>query len=212
MRNLLLFFLFGTINTVYALNVNFILEKLQIRCRSLESIKAEFIQKTQVVTAGPIKIKEFEGIMYLKRPSKIRWDYYKPSIYQIISDGENIWFYDAEEKQVMIGKLKTYMDKRLLLSLFLNIKNLKKFFKIDYEEKDKFFILTLIPYQLIPSLKEAQIWIKKDNFEIKQVETKDFYGNKNKFQFVSIFFNPNLEDKFFVFQTPKGTEIIRLPD
>ena len=171
----------------------------------------DFVQKTKVITVSPPREKEFQGVMYLKRPGKIRWDYKPPKDYHIISDGEKIWFYDKKTKQVMVGKLEAYLDKNLISSLFLNIKNIKKFFYINGEEEKDCFKLTLTPHEPRPQLGEIVVWVKKKQLQIIKIQLTDLYGNVNILNFTKIIPNPVLKDSLFNLQPQPGVEKIRLP-
>jgi chaperone LolA len=187
------------------------MDKLETKCISLNTIQMEFVQKTKVITAKPPREKEFHGVMYLKRPGKMRWDYKPPKDYYIISDGEKIWFYDKKGKQVMVGKLEAFLDKHLISSLFLNIKNVKKFFYIKGEEKKDCFKLTLSLHKTRPQLEKVLVWVTKNKFQIVKIQLTDLYGNINIISFTKIIPNPSLKNSLFDFQPPPGVEKIRLP-
>ncbi|MCD6320275.1 MAG: outer membrane lipoprotein carrier protein LolA, partial [Candidatus Desulfofervidaceae bacterium] len=187
------------------------LDRFQERCGKLETIKAEFIQKTQVITVGPLKNKEKKGIMYLKRPSKMRWNYIIPEDYHIISDGNKIWFYDKKKKQVMVGKLNTFFDKHLLVSLFLDVKNVTKLFRVSLKEEENLIKLVLSPYPSRLGLRGVTVWITRKDYQITKIQLVDFYGNINTLTFTKIIYNPVLKDTLFSLQTPPGVELIRLP-
>ena len=39
------------------------------------------------------------GKFYLSRPGKFRWNYQKPFVQEIVSNGGKVWFYDADLEQ-----------------------------------------------------------------------------------------------------------------
>lgn len=200
----------GKIKLVWAITPAELLDKIQARCVDLNTLKAEFIQKTQIVTAGPLKNEEKKGVMYLKRPDKMRWDYKKED-YHIISDGNKIWFYDKKQKQVMIGKLERFFNKRLLISLFLDIKNVSRLFTMNLKEEEKGIKLMLIPKASGLNLKVITVWITKKDYQIRRVQLTDLYGNVNTLIFNKIVYNPKLKNAFFFLKTPPEVEVICLP-
>ena len=212
LKNLFFCLIFSCwLSPVWALNTSELIDKLERQCASLNAVQMDFVQKTKVITVRPPREKEFQGVMYLKRPGKIRWDYKPPKDYHIISDGEKIWFYDEKTKQVMVGKLEAYLDKHLISSLFLNIKNIKKFFYIKGEEEKDCFKLTLTPHEPRPQLGKIFVWVEKKELQIVKIQLTDLYGNVNILSFTKIIPNLALKDSLFNFQPPPGVEKIRLP-
>ena len=52
------------------------------------------------------------GKFYLSRPGKFRWNYEKPFVQQIVSNGGKVWFYDADLEQVTVKKLDDSLGRR----------------------------------------------------------------------------------------------------
>ncbi len=187
-----------------------VLGKLQEKSASLHTLKAHFTQDTLVVT-GLSRKKHMEGEMYLKRPQMMRWDYFIPQRYHVISDGKKIWFYDEGQNQVMIGKLAKFFDKQLLTSLFLDIKNVTKFFEIGIQEGKNAFTLALTPTQTHIGAKQILVKVRKTDYQITEIKFTDFYGNQNIIRLSRFVYNKPLKDSLFKFSPPKGVEIIHLP-
>ena len=193
-----------------ASSLEVVLEKLQEKSASLHTLKAYFTQDTLVVT-GLIRKKHMEGVMYLKRPQMMRWDYLLPQKYHVISDGKKIWFYDEEQNQVMVGKLGKFFDKQLLCSLFLDIKNVTKFFQIRLVEEKDAFSLELTPTQAHIGAKQILMKVRKNDYQITEIKFTDFYGNQNIIRLSRFVYNKALKDSLFRFSPPKGIEVIHLP-
>ncbi len=201
--------LLNGVNT-WAITVNMLLDKMQQKNAQFESLQAHFVQKT-TLTTGLKRKKRMEGIVYLKRPKMMRWDYTSPERYHIISNGERIWFYDEGQKQVMIGNINKFFDKHLLYALFLNIKNVAKFFNTSLKETKTEFVLTLIPKQSQINSKRIKVWIKKKDYQIKGLEFEDLYGNQNRIDFQNFTYNKSFRNDFFEFKPPPKVEVIKLP-
>jgi outer membrane lipoprotein carrier protein len=73
---------------------------------SLQDVQADFAQKT--VIAGINREQKGSGELLLKKPASatamFRFNYTKPK-QQIISNGKQVWFYLAENKQVMVSSV-----------------------------------------------------------------------------------------------------------
>lgn len=64
------------------------------------TLRAEFSQI--VVARSGRKPQESSGSVVISRPGKLRWDIQKPYPQLVVGDGEKIWIYDAELKQVTV--------------------------------------------------------------------------------------------------------------
>jgi outer membrane lipoprotein carrier protein len=51
-------------------------------------------------------IQESKGRLWIERPDKFRWDYETPYKQEIVGDGERLWVYDEDLKQVTVRPLK----------------------------------------------------------------------------------------------------------
>jgi chaperone LolA len=69
---------------------------------STRTLRAEFSQ--MVVAKNGRKPQQSSGVVAISRPGKLRWDIQKPYPQLVVGDGEKIWIYDAELKQVTVRK------------------------------------------------------------------------------------------------------------
>ena len=67
---------------------------------STRTLRAEFSQ--MVVAKNGRKPQQSSGVVAISRPGKLRWDIQKPYPQLVVGDGEKIWIYDAELKQVTV--------------------------------------------------------------------------------------------------------------
>lgn len=51
-------------------------------------------------------LQESKGRLWIERPNKFRWNYETPYKQQIVSDGERLWVYDEDLRQVTVRSLK----------------------------------------------------------------------------------------------------------
>jgi outer membrane lipoprotein carrier protein len=71
--------------------------------RFLTEVKTYSADFDQVVLDENLRqIDEAGGTLTIMRPGRFRWDYYPPAEQQIIGDGEKVWIYDLELKQVIV--------------------------------------------------------------------------------------------------------------
>ncbi|WMY97036.1 MAG: outer membrane lipoprotein chaperone LolA [Arsenophonus sp.] len=82
-------------------------EELQIRLNKINSFHTNFIQN--VIGLDGNIIQEGKGELWIKRPNLFHWHFISPDEHFIISDGNNLWFYNPLIKQVNIFSLKETM-------------------------------------------------------------------------------------------------------
>ena len=70
----------------------------------MNSAQGNFSQK--VIDKNDTLVQEDSGIFSFKKPNFFRWIYQKPFESQIVSDGELLYLYDPDLKQVVISSLK----------------------------------------------------------------------------------------------------------
>src|SRR5439155_22362071 len=75
------------------------LRTLQQRYESTRTLVAKFRQEVESPTmAGKLTS---NGTVSFEKPNRMRWDYAAPDRQTIVSDGETLWIYQPEEKQVL---------------------------------------------------------------------------------------------------------------
>jgi len=169
-----------------------------------KSVRANF---HQVVTDKQgRKVQEVDGEMQLLRPNKFRWDYHKPYEQQIISDGNQVWLYDTELAQVTVRSL----DKSIGSSpaaLLAGGAAIDKTFKLaNAFRKD-----SLEWVSATPNDKESgfdKILMGFNGNKIQEMSLIDSFGHTTKIVFTQVEVNPVLEDKNFLFKTPKGVDVV----
>jgi outer membrane lipoprotein carrier protein len=66
------------------------------------TLRADFSQ--MVVARNGRKPQQSSGVVAISRPGKLRWDIQKPFPQLLVGDGEKIWIYDPELKQITVRK------------------------------------------------------------------------------------------------------------
>ena len=78
------------------------IDQLHQFLQSTKTLKAEFAQT--VIAKNGRKPQQSSGQVAISRPGKLRWDIQKPYPQLVVGDGEKIWIYDPELKQVTVRK------------------------------------------------------------------------------------------------------------
>lgn len=169
-----------------------------------QSIRANF---HQVVTDKQgRKVQEVDGTMQLQRPNKFRWDYHKPYEQQIISDGKQVWLYDIDLEQVTVRALGKVLGSSpaALLAGGANVD--KSFNLVNENRKDDLDWVSASPKDNESGFEK--IWLGFKDNKLQEMSLIDSFGHQTKIAFSQLERNPALEQKSFLFQPPKGVDIV----
>jgi outer membrane lipoprotein carrier protein len=145
------------------------------------------------------------GKFYLSRPGKFRWDYQKPFVQEIVSNGDKVWFYEADLDQVTIKKLDESLGSTPALLLTGQV-NLEQKFTLEEQGDDE----DIRWVKLIPKDPESgfkYILIGLNGGELSGMELSDNFGQLTRIYFSGIQINPSLSNGLFLFKTPKGADV-----
>ncbi len=195
-----------------ALPIEEIVAKVQGQYDTHEDFKASFVQETLLKSLGKKQVAE--GVAYFKKPGKMRWDYQKPMKQEIISDGNNLWNYRPEEKQVVVSPMAHSFQSKTPSTFLMGLGNLKKDFQARWAKEPSSgenYFLELTPRETEGSLEKLSLLVDRENFKILQARIQDVMGNVTQISFSKIQFDNHLSDSLFTFTPPKGVEVFRMP-
>lgn len=168
------------------------------------SVRAKFHQL--VTDKQGRKVQEVDGAMQLKRPNKFRWDYEKPYEQQIISDGNQVWLYDLDLAQVTVSALSKSIGSSPA-ALLAGDANIDKTFKlINAFRKDSLEWVSAIPKDKESGFEKILMGFKSN--KIQEMILVDSFGHTTRIVFSDVEINPTLDEKNFLFQTPKGVDVV----
>ena len=178
-------------------------DRLQAFLSGVESLQARFDQSVFDTSQG--QTRQLEGVFYLQRPGKFRWDYTEPKGQIVLADGKTVWLVEEDLKQAY---QKPQSDALRGTPALLLTEQLKL--------EDHFQIADLGPSQdlewveLVPRDPESQftriLLAFKDN-ELRRMELADKFAQVTRFGFSDIKRNPRLDPKLFVYTPPRGTQL-----
>ncbi|MBF0203046.1 MAG: outer membrane lipoprotein carrier protein LolA [Desulfamplus sp.] len=148
------------------------------------------------------------GRAFFSHPGKMRWEYNKPEVHKIISDGVNLWIYKPDEKQVTKGSAAQFFKEGAGGAFLSDISTIRKNYTITVNSADTSLIeMTMIPKKKNQDISSITITVAKDNYNIKRVVTFNAYGDATELLFSNINFT-DLEESLFEFSIPDGVDII----
>lgn len=209
---LLLFLVRVPVLNAQPLPLEEIVAKVQEQYETHEDFKANFIQESLVKSLGKKQVAE--GIVYFKKPGKMRWNYQKPTKQEIISDGKSLWNYRPEDKQVVVSPMTNAFQSKAPSTFLAGIGNLKKDFQARWSKEPspkENYSLELTPQEAQGSLEKLFLLVDRESFKILQARIQDVMGNVTQISFSKIQFDNHLPDSLFTFTPPKGVEVFNMP-
>ncbi len=192
-------------------DLNRTVSALQKRYSGIRDLRMDFIQTYKTPCRGP---RTETGILYLKRPGMMRWEYRSPAEKLFVSDGKNIFFYLPEERQVQRTSVKDSRDQRLPFLFLLGKGNLKKdFSKVEWESAERPFfpgnrVINAFPKKTIDEFLRVLMEFDPGLFQLQRVTIFDIDGSSSEFVFTNIKENTGLASQIFSFRMPPGVEVI----
>ena len=175
----------------------------------LRTLRAEF---TETYSGAGMERTE-TGILWLKKPGKMRWEYRSPRDKLFLSDGRDAWFYLPGEKQVRKTPVKKLEDLRSPLGLLLGKTKLEKElhglgFAPDTAplvSGDK--VLRGIPRGVEDRVSEVLLEVTPEN-RIRRIKISAVDGSTTEYRFADQKEDIPVDDARFRFLPPAGVETI----
>jgi outer membrane lipoprotein carrier protein len=179
--------------------------RVEERHRRAADLTARF---TQTYRSGLLGREVVErGVLSLKRPGRMRWEYRDPEKKVFVSDGKTFYFYVPADKQVIV---RSQADERNLPSMLLAGRgDLLNHFEVAREptSSPSGARLRLVPRRADPEIGRLFLDVDQDA-RIRVIEVEDAQGNLSRFAFDDIRENVGLPDRIFEFEVPKGVEVV----
>jgi len=200
----------------YGSSLDAVISKVQQSYDAVNGFKARFVQESMVKSWNAAQVQKAEGEVCFKKEGKMYWDYTQPIPQKIISNGEELWFYEPEDKQVTISKVGGGLQSQISADLLNGNANLTRDFKVRQIDSapDKNagrIVLELRPKIPQSNLEKVLLKIDEKSFLIYQTEVYDLFDNVTRITFSRVKINETLPDSLFTFIPPEGVEILSPP-
>jgi outer membrane lipoprotein carrier protein len=186
---------------------------LQRKYSGMRDLRMNFVQSYGWPGRHP---RTESGQVYLQRPGLMRWEYQEPAEKLFLSDGEFIYFYLPDRKQVQKSRVGRSRDRRLPFLFLLGRGDLKRdFSRIEWAREKPFFagnkVLAATPGKRAGPLVEVLMEYDPGRMQLQRVALIERGGARNDFIFTEIRENTGLGKGLFEFQAPADVEAIGLP-
>lgn len=207
--SIILFWLLLPLASLHAqVDVRALTEQVDQHYDHLQTLQADF---TETYAGAGISRAE-SGVLYLKRPGRMRWEYRQPRSKLFVTDGKTAWFYVPGERQARKAPLKSIEDLRSPLAYLLGRTKLNKEFRglavaVDLQpEAPGNVVLRGIPVHM-GGIRQVLLEITPQaRFARIQAEQED--GSVTTFRFANQKENVPIAADRFQFSPPPGMEVI----
>jgi len=154
--------------------------------------------------------KTSSGTFEFSRPSRFRFDYRKPFEQTIVADGQTLWLYDADLKQVTSRKQSQVLASTpaALIAAAPDLGALRKDFLLEAApDKDG-----LQWVQATPKVKEGQVHSVRIGFrgnDLSALEILDGFGQRSVITFTRMELNAGVSPDAFNFKPPAGVDVVK---
>lgn len=168
------------------------------------TLKADFSQ--MVVGKGGRKPQQSSGTVAISRPGKLRWDIEKPYPQLVVGDGEKIWIYDPELKQVTVRKAGQAIGGSPA-ALLAGSNELERNFTLNEAgERDGMNWVEAIPKAGESGFEKVRLGFVGS--DLKAMELHDSFGQTTLIRFSRLERNPALPAATFKFTPPAGVDVV----
>jgi outer membrane lipoprotein carrier protein len=156
-----------------------------------------------------------QGVVYLKKGGKLRWEYAEPTKQEIVSDGKSIWIYTPQLNQVNTGPAPEALSGPAG-SFLSGLGKLREHFNVRFlnpaqpKDAEGNVVLDLTPKQPLPTLARLILSLDGKSYDVRKAVVHDQFENTVTMQFTKVAVNTGVPDKMFTFVAPKGVAVVPL--
>ena len=171
---------------------------------ALDTFHSHFIQT--VIDSDGHQVQRSEGMVWILKPGRFRWDYQTPYRQLIVADGKQLWTYDEDLEQATVKPVDEALSSTpaMLLSGFRPLSDVMNWQQTGSENGERWF--SLDPKQADSAVEKVRIGFTNEQLSI--IEVTDGFGNHTRIQFSQIKRNEALDQGLFKLELPPDTDII----
>lgn len=151
------------------------------------------------------------GVLFLRKPGRMRWEYTTPKGKLVVCDGKNMWVYNATENRAeKMPNLQESSDMRAPLAFLLGKLHFdKEFSNIQGRAEGTGMRISAGPKTENLPYSAVEFLVTADG-QIREVKATGFDQAVYYFTFDQEKLNPSVDPKLFKFVPPKGAEVVEV--
>ncbi|MEE8349704.1 MAG: outer membrane lipoprotein carrier protein LolA [Acidobacteriota bacterium] len=198
----------GIGGSLKAETVDQLVSRLQEKYEELESFSAEF---DQLFNSRVLQLRE-SGIVMMKKPGKMYWEYQHPTSKFFIADGQKSYFYVPRDRQVIVSDLDL-SEVQTPLMFLLGRGNIQDDFQVELEEQEEALEPTNTLIRLIPKQPQGEfsfliLEVNPSTHLIRRLVVVEPIGNRNEYILNNFQENIDIPDRQFDFEVPEDVDLM----
>ena len=170
----------------------------------MTAFRADFTQTT--LDAKGNNLQQVEGTIAVKKPGLFYWKTLPPMNQLMVSDGDQLWFYDSDLEQVTVQPLDQRITQTPALLLSGDVTKLEDSYEIAGEQNGNSWYFLLKPKD--PESLFDQLKLTFLDERLVQMHLADSLGQRSSIEFIGAEINAQLDPKLFEFSPPEGVDLI----
>jgi outer membrane lipoprotein carrier protein len=199
----LLFTAPAAIKPAHAQTAPDVVASIENHFRDLTDLTAKVTQKNVLKSIG--KTQKYEGTLFIKKPGKLRLEYSNGQL--ILIDGKAALFYSKKSEQVIKKTFTDFEHMNIPVAFLLGAAHIRDDFDVMQADPNSPRDLELLPRKPGAAMKKMRLHVDEAG-RIIDLMIFDKSGNTTTITFTDIREGAGVDDLRFIFNAPKGTEII----
>ncbi len=171
--------------------------------RELADLTAKVVQKNHLKALG--RTQTFDAMLRIRKPGRLRLDYLNGQV--ILVDGKAALFYSRKSGQVIKKTFSAIERMNIPVAFLLGAAHIRDDFEVGRPDPAAPRLLELVPKKTGAAMKKL-VLRSDDAGRILSFDIFDKTGNRTEIVFSDVREGAGVDDEFFVFKAPKGTEVI----
>ncbi|KKO46739.1 cell envelope biogenesis protein LolA [Arsukibacterium ikkense] len=165
----------------------------------IDSFSARYQQ--QVFDEQQQLLQQGEGKLLLKKVARFRFEGIEPEPVLLVSDGENLWFYNELLEQVSIYDAKAQVGQTAFALLTTTDPALWQQYQVIAQQE----VFIIHPLDSNNPVQQLVLAFNKNG--LSEMTVIDINQQQSVFRFTGASLNPEIDDQQFVFRIPDGVDI-----
>jgi outer membrane lipoprotein carrier protein len=186
-----------------------IASRVQKRYDTIRDFTADFIHSYE---GGVLRRKVVErGVVQIKKPGRMRWDYQSPEKKLFVSDGSQMYLHEVAPNQVTVFPVPKGDDAATAVLFLAGRGNVTRDFTVGHEAGGNAdtHVLRLTPKAPERDYDWLVLHVDRTTYQIRTLSAADAQGGRSTFDFTNIRENTGLADRVFTFSIPRGADVVR---
>ncbi len=187
-----------------------VFEGITKRYGKVATLTADFVQ----LYRGSRTIREV-GVLQLKKPGKMRWDYREPGVKRFLSDGKKTFFYSQSRNSYYVEPIRASRDPRTPFLFLLGRSDQGKLFsRIELAGEPPLnpghVVVKLVPARAVENLAAIFVECNPGDFKLSRVGLLMANGDRSDFLLSNVVENAVIPDSAFAITPPPGAKVERV--